>query len=57
MPARRVDGLVLGGDLLLASCVDSAPLAHADPPVTAIDLRPRGCRSTSVRRGTLASAT
>lgn len=27
--------------VLLASCVDSAPLAHADPPVTAIDLRPR----------------
>ncbi|TDC03807.1 LacI family transcriptional regulator [Nonomuraea longispora] len=30
-----------GGDVLLASCVDSAATRLADPPITAIDLRPR----------------
>lgn len=41
LPALRAAGRRIGEDLLLASCVDSSPLAHADPPVTAIDLRPR----------------
>ncbi|UBU16036.1 LacI family DNA-binding transcriptional regulator [Nonomuraea gerenzanensis] len=30
-----------GGGVLLASCVDSAATRMADPPITAIDLRPR----------------
>ncbi|MFC4113308.1 LacI family DNA-binding transcriptional regulator [Nonomuraea zeae] len=30
-----------GADVLLASCVDSAGTRLADPPITAIDLRPR----------------
>ncbi|MBT2234185.1 LacI family DNA-binding transcriptional regulator [Nonomuraea sp. NEAU-A123] len=30
-----------GRDLLLASCVDSPAMLQADPPITAIDLRPR----------------
>lgn len=41
LPVLREAGRRIGEDLLLASCVDSTPLAHADPPVTAIDLRPR----------------
>jgi DNA-binding LacI/PurR family transcriptional regulator len=41
LPVLRAAGRRIGGDLLLASCVDSTPLGHADPPVTAIDLRPR----------------
>lgn len=41
LPVLRAAGRHIGDDLLLASCVDSTPLAHADPPVTAIDLRPR----------------
>ncbi|MGP4019569.1 LacI family DNA-binding transcriptional regulator [Saccharopolyspora sp. 5N708] len=41
LPVLRDAGRRIGGDLLLASCVDSAPLRHADPPITAIDLRPR----------------
>jgi DNA-binding LacI/PurR family transcriptional regulator len=41
LPVLRAAGRTIGDDLLLASCVDSTPLAHADPPVTAIDLRPR----------------
>jgi DNA-binding LacI/PurR family transcriptional regulator len=30
-----------GANVLLASCVDSAGTRLADPPITAIDLRPR----------------
>ncbi|MFD0478786.1 substrate-binding domain-containing protein [Nonomuraea thailandensis] len=30
-----------GANVLLASCVDSAATRMADPPITAIDLRPR----------------
>jgi DNA-binding LacI/PurR family transcriptional regulator len=41
LPVLRAAGRHIGADLLLASCVDSTPLVHADPPVTAIDLRPR----------------
>jgi DNA-binding LacI/PurR family transcriptional regulator len=41
LPVLRAAGRVIGKDLLLASCVDSTPLGHADPPITAIDLRPR----------------
>ncbi len=41
LPVLRAAGRRIGEDLLLASCVDSTPLGHADPPVTAIDLRPR----------------
>ncbi|MEU3270961.1 LacI family DNA-binding transcriptional regulator [Saccharomonospora sp. NPDC006951] len=41
LPVLRAAGRTIGGDLLLASCVDSAALTHTDPPITAIDLRPR----------------
>jgi DNA-binding LacI/PurR family transcriptional regulator len=41
LPVLRAAGRTIGEDLLLASCVDSTPLGHADPPITAIDLRPR----------------
>nr|WP_246344970.1 LacI family DNA-binding transcriptional regulator [Conexibacter arvalis] len=34
-------GLTVGDDLLVAACVDSAAMALAGPPVTALDLRPR----------------
>lgn len=41
LPVLRRAGRVVGQDLLLAACVDSAHLLHTDPPITAIDLRPR----------------
>ncbi|GAB3468536.1 LacI family DNA-binding transcriptional regulator [Actinophytocola sediminis] len=41
LPVLRAAGRRIGADVLLASCVDSSALEHADPPVTAIDLRPR----------------
>lgn len=34
-------GRVIGTDFLLASCVDSAAMRLADPPITAIDTKPR----------------
>ncbi|MEV0198103.1 substrate-binding domain-containing protein, partial [Nonomuraea sp. NPDC050691] len=40
-PLLREEGRVPGRDLLLASCVDSQAMQLADPPITAIDLRPR----------------
>jgi DNA-binding LacI/PurR family transcriptional regulator len=33
-------GLSVPGDVLVASCVDGATMASADPPLTAIDLQP-----------------
>ncbi|GAA0564733.1 LacI family transcriptional regulator [Saccharopolyspora erythraea NRRL 2338] len=41
LPVLREEGREVGRDVLLAACVDSGPLAHTDPPITAIDLRPR----------------
>ncbi|MBK1787036.1 LacI family DNA-binding transcriptional regulator [Prauserella cavernicola] len=41
LPVLRAAGRTIGEDLLLASCVDSTALNHTDPPITAIDLRPR----------------
>ena len=41
LPQIRSAGRVVGEDLLLASCVDSAAMRTAEPPITAIDLRPR----------------
>ncbi|PSL00309.1 LacI family transcriptional regulator [Murinocardiopsis flavida] len=41
LPVIRAAGREAGRDLLLASCVDSPAMAEADPPITAIDLRPR----------------
>ncbi|GAA1973319.1 LacI family DNA-binding transcriptional regulator [Amycolatopsis minnesotensis] len=41
LPVLREAGREVGGDLLLAACVDSSPLLHSDPPITAIDLHPR----------------
>lgn len=41
LPVLRKAGRRVGADLLLASCVDGPSMRSADPPVTAIDLRPR----------------
>ncbi|WP_020672967.1 LacI family DNA-binding transcriptional regulator [Amycolatopsis nigrescens] len=41
LPVLREASREVGGDLLLAACVDSTPLRHSDPPITAIDLHPR----------------
>ncbi|MET8076607.1 LacI family DNA-binding transcriptional regulator [Streptomyces sp. NPDC005303] len=41
LPEIRSAGRVVGEDLLLASCVDSMAMRTAEPPITAIDLRPR----------------
>ena len=37
----RASTYTVGGDFLLASCVDSPAMSQADPPVTALDLHPR----------------
>ncbi|MFJ4199950.1 LacI family DNA-binding transcriptional regulator [Streptomyces sviceus] len=49
LPEIRSAGRVVGEDLLLASCVDSAAMRTAEPPITAIDLRPRHMGSECVR--------
>jgi DNA-binding LacI/PurR family transcriptional regulator len=41
LPVLREAGRTVGEDLLLASCVDGPSMQSADPPITAIDLRPR----------------
>lgn len=41
-------GLRVGGDFLLASCVDSAILSLCNPPITALDLDPRGLARSCV---------
>ncbi|KPI02799.1 transcriptional regulator, LacI family [Actinobacteria bacterium OK074] len=41
LPELRAAGRTVGDDLLLASCVDSTAMRTAEPPVTAVDLRPR----------------
>ncbi|WP_329390478.1 LacI family DNA-binding transcriptional regulator [Streptomyces sp. NBC_01716] len=41
LPEIRAAGRTVGKDLLLASCVDSTRMRLSDPPITAIDLRPR----------------
>lgn len=41
LPVLREAGRSVGDDLLLASCVDGPSMQSADPPITAIDLRPR----------------
>ncbi|MFF7640426.1 substrate-binding domain-containing protein [Streptomyces canus] len=41
LPEIRSAGRVVGEDLLLASCVDSLAMRTAEPPITAIDLKPR----------------
>ncbi|MFE3850217.1 LacI family DNA-binding transcriptional regulator [Streptomyces griseorubiginosus] len=41
LPEIRAAGRVVGEDLLLASCVDSQAMRTAEPPITAIDLKPR----------------
>ncbi|MFF7171159.1 LacI family DNA-binding transcriptional regulator [Streptomyces pseudovenezuelae] len=49
LPEIRSAGRVVGEDLLLASCVDSLAMRTAEPPITAIDLRPRHMGSECVR--------
>lgn len=41
LPTLTEAGLSVGRDLLLASGVDSPPMRSANPPITALDLRPR----------------
>jgi len=41
LPELRAAGRTVGQDLLLASCVDSSAMRTAEPPITAVDLRPR----------------
>lgn len=41
LPELRAAGRRVGYDLLLASCVDSSAMRTAEPPITAVDLRPR----------------
>ncbi|MET8977050.1 LacI family DNA-binding transcriptional regulator [Streptomyces sp. NPDC004539] len=41
LPELRAAGRRVGHDLLLASCVDSSAMRTAEPPITAVDLRPR----------------
>ncbi|MFF1301263.1 LacI family DNA-binding transcriptional regulator [Streptomyces sp. NPDC058307] len=49
LPEIRSAGRVVGEDLLLASCVDSPAMRTAEPPITAIDLRPRHMGAECVR--------
>ena len=41
VPAIQASGGHVGDDFLLASCVDSSAMQIADPPITAIDTKPR----------------
>ncbi|MFC8520609.1 LacI family DNA-binding transcriptional regulator [Streptomyces sp. NPDC057257] len=41
LPELRASGRQVGDDLLLASCVDSTAMRTTEPPITAVDLRPR----------------
>lgn len=41
LPVLREASRTVGGDLLLASCVDTPAMRSAEPPITAMDLRPR----------------
>lgn len=45
----RETGRVVGRDLLVAGGVDDEALQHSDPPVTAVDLDPRGAGAECVR--------
>lgn len=49
LPEIRSAGRIVGEDLLLASCVDSPAMRTAEPPITAIDLRPRHMGAECVR--------
>jgi DNA-binding LacI/PurR family transcriptional regulator len=49
LPEIRSAGRVVGEDLLLASCVDSLAMRTAEPPITAIDLKPRHMGAECVR--------
>ncbi|MEU6645196.1 LacI family DNA-binding transcriptional regulator [Saccharomonospora sp. NPDC046836] len=49
LPVLRAAGRTIGEDLLLASCVDSTALRYTDPPITAIDLRPREAGAACAR--------
>ena len=49
LQVARESGLVVGRDLLVAGGVDDESLQHSDPPVTAVDLDPRGAGAECVR--------
>jgi DNA-binding LacI/PurR family transcriptional regulator len=42
-------GRTVGGDLLVAACVDSVTMQLATPAITALDLRPREFGNTCAR--------
>lgn len=41
LPVLSSFGRVLGRDIMVASCVDSAPMQFASPPITSINVRAR----------------
>lgn len=49
LQVARDAGRVVGRDLLVAGGVDDEALEHSDPPVTAVDLDPRGAGAECVR--------
>ncbi|MFE7975917.1 LacI family DNA-binding transcriptional regulator [Streptomyces shenzhenensis] len=49
LPELRAAGRTVGHDLLLASCVDSTAMRTAEPPITAVDLRPRAMGAECAR--------
>lgn len=49
LPELRAAGRTVGHDLLLASCVDSSAMRTAEPPITAVDLRPRAMGAECAR--------
>jgi len=49
LPELRAAGRTVGRDLLLASCVDSSSMRTAEPPITAVDLRPRAMGAECAR--------
>lgn len=49
LQVAREAGRVVGRDLLVAGGVDDEALEHSDPPVTAVDLDPRGAGAECVR--------
>jgi DNA-binding LacI/PurR family transcriptional regulator len=49
LPELRAAGRTVGRDLLLASCVDCSAMRTAEPPITAIDLRPRSMGAECAR--------
>lgn len=47
--ALAARGFVIGQDILLAACVDGVTVRHHQPPITAMDIRPREHGATCAR--------